>query len=85
MISEMIISTTTSMPSKSSVRAASGYRSNANVLIDPTKKSADKYERGHVKSVKNEGSNDLNNIKPQIKKANRAQSGRNMVGSTKNK
>jgi hypothetical protein len=83
--SEMIISTTTAMPSKSAVRAASGYKSNANVLIDPTKKSADKYERGHDKSVKNGGSNNLSNIKPQIKKANRAQSGRNMVGSKKKK
>jgi len=73
------------MPSTSKVRAASGYKSNANVLIDPTKKSADKYERGHVKSVKNEGSNELINIKPQIKKANRAQSGRNMVGAKKKK
>jgi hypothetical protein len=82
--SERIISTS-SMPTTSKVRAASGYKSNANVLIDPTKKSADKYERGHVKSVKNEGSNDLSNIKPQIKKANRAQSGRNMIGAKKKK
>lgn len=79
LVSERIISTTTAMPSKSAVRVANGYMSNANILIDPTKKSADKYERGHITSVKNEGSNDLNNIKPQLKKANRAQSGRNMV------
>lgn len=77
--------TTTTMSTKQAVRAANGYKSNANVLIDPTKKSADKYERGHVKSVKNGGSNELKNVKPQAKKANRAQSGRNMIGAKKKK
>ena len=82
---ERVISEQVGMHSLPKVRASNGYKSNANVLIDPTKKSADKYERGHVKSVKNEGSNELINIKPQIKKANRAQSGRNMVSATKKK
>ena len=76
---ERIISTTVSMPKKSSVLAANNYMSNAGVLIDPTKKSSDKYERGHVQSRKNEGEDVVSNLKPQVKKANRAYSGRNMI------
>jgi hypothetical protein len=76
---ELIISTTVSMPKKSSVLAANDYTSNAGVLIDPTKKSSDKYERGHVQSRKNEGEDVVSNLKPQVKKANRAYSGRNMI------
>ena len=79
LVKELIISTTTSMPKKSSVLAANNYKSNAGVLIDPTKKSSKKYERGHAQSDKNGGDKNIGNIKPQIKKANRAYSGRNMI------
>jgi hypothetical protein len=79
LVTERIISTTTTMPKKSSVLAANNYISNAGVLIDPTKKSSDKYERGHVQSRKNEGEDVVKNLKPQVKKANRAYSGRNMI------
>ena len=74
-----IISTTKSMAPTSQVFASNNYRSNAGTLIDPTKKASDKYERGHVTSRKNEGSDELGNLKPQIKKANRSYSGRNMT------
>jgi hypothetical protein len=79
LVDERIISTTTSMPKKSSVLAANDYVSNAGVLIDPTKKSSEKYERGHITSRKNGGDDSVANLKPQLKKANRSYSGRNMV------
>jgi hypothetical protein len=79
LVDERIISTTTSMPKKSSVLAANDYISNAGVLIDPTKKSSEKYERGHITSRKNGGDDSVANLKPQLKKANRSYSGRNMV------
>jgi len=77
------ISESTTMPSKANVLAANDYRSNAGVRINPTKSSSDKYERGHVKSRKNGGEDVVTNLKPQIKKANRAYSGRNMITNTK--
>lgn len=78
-----IISEATTMPSKSRVLAANDYRSNTGVLINPTKSSSDKYERGHVKSRKNGGEDVVNNLKPQVKTANRAYSGRNMTTKKK--
>jgi hypothetical protein len=79
LVKNRVISTTTTMPPKSQVLASNSYKSNAGTLIDPTKKASDKYERGHVTSRKNEGSDELGNLKPQIKKANRSYSGRNMI------
>jgi len=76
---KIVVSEAKSMPSKSKVMGASGHKSTAGVLIDPTKKSSDKYERGHVTSRKNGGEDTVTNLKPQEKKANRAYSGRNMI------
>lgn len=74
-----IISEIVSMPSKAKVLAAHGHRSNAGVLISRTKSSSDKYERGHVKSRMNGGEDVVANLKPQVKSANRAYSGRDMT------
>jgi hypothetical protein len=78
-----VVSEAKSMPSKGKVLGANRHRSNAGVLIDPTKKSSEKYERGHVQSRKNGGEDVVTNLKPQVKKANRAYSGRNMITTKK--
>ena len=76
---DRIITTTTTMAPKSEVLAVNGFKSNVGILINPTKASVDKYERGHIQSRKNEGTDDASNLSPQIKKANRKYSGKNMI------
>lgn len=83
LVKSQTISEATTMPSKAKVLAANDYRSNAGVPINPTKSSSDKYERGHVKSRKNGGEDVVTNLKPQVKDANRAYSGRNMTTTKK--
>lgn len=80
---KVIVSEAKSMPSKAKVLGANNHKSTAGVLIDPTKKSSDKYERGHITSRKNGGEDVVTNLKPQEKKANRAYSGRNMLTKKK--
>jgi hypothetical protein len=74
-----VVTEAKSMPSRGKVFAANNHKSNAGILIDPTKKSSEKYERGHVQSRKNGGEDVVTNLKPQVKEANRAYSGRNMI------
>jgi hypothetical protein len=76
---DRVITTTTTMAPKSEVLAINGFKSNVGKLINPTKSSADKYERGHIQSRKNEGTDDASNLSPQIKVANRKYSGKNMI------
>lgn len=76
---DRVITTTTTMAPKSEVFASNGFKSNVGKIINPTKSSADKYERGHIQSRKNEGTDDALNLSPQIKTANRKYSGKNMI------
>ena len=66
------------MPKKSDVLISNNYKSLGGTLIDPTKKSSDKYERGHVIADANGGSRELDNFVPEVKQSNRKRGARNI-------
>ena len=78
LLTERTIDNNKSMPKKSDVLISNNYKSLGGTLIDPTKKSSDKYERGHVIADANGGSRELDNFVPEVKQSNRKRGARNI-------
>ena len=78
LITDRVISESLTMPKKSDVLSSNNYTSLGGTMINPIKKSSDKFERGHLTADALGGSRELDNFVPEAKKSNRKRGARNI-------
>ena len=81
LINDGTISDQIGMNDMATIIVASDFKDSDGDEINLTRD--EELERGHIQSKKNEGSNKLENIKPQKKKSNRSYSGKDMITKEK--